>query len=65
MKHKAKFKNNNGFWSIICSKCGELVKEHFWFTEDEKKACKGELKIPAQYCDVCEEKMNLYGKDEY
>lgn len=64
MKHKAKFKYNSGNFAIICSKCGRIVKEGIYFTEDEWKACKGDLKIPSQYCDSCEEKMNLYGKDE-
>ena len=61
-KSKAKFKLNGGNPVLLCSKCSVIIKYSHHFTEEENKACKGEIKIPAQFCDKCEEKM-LY-KDE-
>lgn len=60
MKSKAKFKFNNGNGALICTKCGIIIKEGRYFTDDEWKAYKGELKLPAQFCDKCEEKMKIY-----
>lgn len=57
MKAKAKFKFNNGIGALLCSKCGRIIKEGTFFTEEELKAAKGEIKLPAQYCDDCEEKL--------
>ncbi len=56
-KVKAKFKFNSGMGALVCSKCGRIIKEGIYFTEDEWKAMKGEIKLPAQYCDICEEQI--------
>lgn len=55
-KKRAKFKFNNGVQALICSRCGAIIKEGTFFTEEEWKASKGEIKLIAQYCDKCEEK---------
>ena len=60
MKSKAKFKLNGGHPVLLCSKCSTIIKYAHHFTEDELKASKGELKLPAQFCDKCEEKMKIY-----
>lgn len=62
MKGKAKFKFNGGNPVLLCSKCSTIIKYWDWFTEDEKKASKGEIKLSPQFCDKCEEE-RLY-RDE-
>lgn len=57
MKKKIKFKFNGGNPVIVCSICNSIIKYAKDFTEDEKKALKGELKMKPQFCDRCEEKM--------
>jgi hypothetical protein len=56
-KAKAKFKFNSGMGALLCSRCSTIIKTGSYFTEDEWKAMKGEIKLPAQYCDACEEKL--------
>lgn len=56
MKGKAKFKLNGGNAVLLCSHCSTIIKYWNCFTEEEKRAAKGELKLPAQLCDRCEEK---------
>jgi primosomal protein N' len=63
MKKRAVFKFNNGYPVLLCSKCSVIIKYHKYFTEDEKLACKGELKLKPQYCDECSEKLNLFEPD--
>lgn len=58
MKGKIKFKLNGGNPVILCSHCSVIIKYSKYFTEDELLALKGELKLPPQYCDECEEKRN-------
>ncbi|MGV8961956.1 MAG: hypothetical protein ACOH2V_01065 [Candidatus Saccharimonadaceae bacterium] len=41
--------------ALICSRCSAIIKEGIYFTEEERKAAKGEIKLPPQYCDACEE----------
>ena len=53
MKAKFKLKGSKGF--LLCSKCSAPIKESKYFTEDEWKAAKGEIKLPGQLCDECEE----------
>lgn len=61
MKAHAKFKViKKELPVLICSKCSKTIKEWKYFTEDEKLASKGEIKLPAQYCDECEEKLGIY-----
>jgi len=60
MKGKAKFRFNGGYGALLCSHCSTIIKEGKFFTEEEWQACKGEIKIAPQYCDVCEEKMKKY-----
>ena len=57
MTHRARFKLNGGNPVMLCSKCSTIIKYWRFFTEEEKLACTGEIKIPAQYCDDCEEKL--------
>lgn len=56
MKGKAKFKFNGGQGALLCSKCSIIIKEGRFFTEDEWKAARGEIKMGPQFCDECEEK---------
>lgn len=60
MKKKAVFKNLNNLTVLTCSRCKEIIKYYVDFSEEEKLAAKGELKLPPQYCDRCEEEMELY-----
>lgn len=50
---KAIFKFNNGNDALLCSKCHTILKVGYEFTEKEKKAIKGEVKLKAQYCEKC------------
>ena len=50
---KAIFKFNNGNGALLCSKCRVILKVGYEFTEEERKAMKGEVKLKAQYCDKC------------
>jgi len=61
MKKRAVFKFNGGYPVMLCSKCSATIKYWVDFTEDEKLAFKGEIKLKPQYCDECEEE--LYFKD--
>ena len=56
-KGKAKFKLNGGNPVLLCSHCSCIIKYSKYFTEDEWKAYRGEIKISPQYCDECEEKI--------
>lgn len=58
MKGKAKFKTVKGVTMLLCSHCSQIIKEGKYFTDEEIKASKGELKLQPQYCDECEEKLN-------
>lgn len=60
MKGKAKFKLNSGHGALLCSKCSAIIKEGRYFTEEEWKAAKGEIKLAPQYCDECEAKLKGY-----
>lgn len=54
MKHmEAIFKFNGGLGALLCSKCRVIIKTGKDFTEDEKKAMKGEINLPPQYCKNC------------
>lgn len=55
-KGKAKFRFNSGLGALLCSHCSTIIKEGKYFTDEEWKACRGEIKIAPQYCDACEEK---------
>ena len=59
---KAIFKFNNGNGALLCSKCRTILKVGYEFTEEERKAMKGEVKLKAQYCDKCKEKKNIKNK---
>lgn len=50
---KAIFKFNSGLGALLCSKCRTIIKIGQEFTPDEVKAIKGEIVIPAQYCNKC------------
>lgn len=60
-KGKAKFKVNGGLGALLCSRCSAIIKDGHFFTEEEWKAAKGEIRLPPQYCDLCEEKIK-YGE---
>jgi len=60
MKHRAVFKLNGGNPVILCSKCSVIIKYWKFFTEEEKLASKGEIKIPPQYCDECAEELDKF-----
>lgn len=60
VKGKAKFKFNGGIGALICSKCGRIIKDGTQFTAEEWLACKGEVKLKPQFCDLCLEKMDKY-----
>lgn len=62
MKHKARFKFNGGNPVLLCSRCSIIIKYWKFFTDEEKLASKGEIKIPAQYCDECEEILKYNGE---
>lgn len=55
-KGKAKFKLNSGHGALCCSHCGRIIKDGTYFSEEEWRACKGEIKLKPQYCDICLEK---------
>lgn len=61
-KSKAKFKFNSGMSALLCSRCSRIIKVGCDFTEDEWKALRGEIKMAAQFCDICEE--TIIYKDE-
>lgn len=60
MKKKASFKIKNGLPVLLCSKCSAVIKHYKYFTEEEKLAFKGNLKLKPQYCDECAEKLNFF-----
>jgi len=49
----ANFKYNGGQGALLCSGCRVIIKTGKDFTDEEKKAIKGEIKIPPQYCENC------------
>jgi len=53
MKERLRVKWNSGMGAILCSKCSVIIKTWSEFTDDEKKAFKGELDLPGQYCNKC------------
>jgi hypothetical protein len=50
---KAIFKFNDGNLALLCSGCSVIIKTGTDFTSLEHSACKGEAKLPAQYCVNC------------
>ena len=50
---KALFKFNGGLGALLCSKCSVIIKTGREFTEEESRAIRGELTLPAQYCNKC------------
>ena len=50
---KAIFKLNNGNGALLCSNCRTIIKVGYQYTEQERKASKGKVKLEAQYCDKC------------
>ena len=53
---QAIFKFNSSLGALLCSKCRTIIKIGQEFTPDEVKAIKGEIVIPAQYCNKCKNK---------
>jgi hypothetical protein len=60
MKKRAVFKFNGGSPVLLCTKCSKIIKYGKYFTEEEIKASKGEIKLNPQYCDDCAEKLGLF-----
>lgn len=52
------FKYNGGQGALLCSKCRVIIKKGKDFTDEEKKAMKGKITLPPQYCKKCN-----YGAD--
>ena len=50
----ATLKFNNGNGAILCSECNVIVKDNN-FTEDEKKALIGEIKLEPYHCMDCDD----------
>lgn len=59
---KAVFKFNSGIGALLYSKCRTIIRDGSNFSEEDWKALRGEIKMPAQYCDKCEEKL-IYNDD--
>jgi NAD-dependent SIR2 family protein deacetylase len=57
MKGKAKFRIKGHVGELLCSRCSAVIKESKYFTDEELKAMKGEIKLKPQYCDECESKL--------
>lgn len=51
----AVFKFNSGEGALLCSHCFTIIKTGKDFTEEEYKAMRGEINLPRQYCDKCNE----------
>jgi hypothetical protein len=53
---KADFKYNGGAGALLCAKCRVIIKTGKNYTDEEKLASKGKIKMPPQYCDKCKTK---------
>ncbi len=60
MKNKIKrasknsiFKYNSGQGAILCNLCSCIIKTGKDFTEEEKKASRGETKLGQSFCEDC------------
>lgn len=51
-----KVKYNSGMGAILCSGCNIILKVGSDFTPYEWKAFRGEITLPAQYCNKCKHK---------
>ncbi len=51
------FKFNSGNLAILCSNCRTIIKTGIDFTEDEKKAMKGEITLEEQFCNKCKKEL--------
>ena len=56
-EERAIFKYNGGNGALLCSKCRVIIKTGVDFTEEEKKAIKGEIELPPQFCEKCKNKI--------
>ena len=56
MQDSAVFKFNGGNGALLCSGCSKIIKTGYQFTEEEKKAMRGDLKLKPRYCDECKGK---------
>jgi hypothetical protein len=50
---KAIVKFNNSRLALLCSKCRVIIKEGKDFSYQEKQFVKGDMYLPPQYCDKC------------
>ena len=55
--NKATFKFNGGLGALLCSKCSVIIKTGKDFTDEERLAMQGKLKLSAQYCEKCKKEM--------
>jgi len=54
-KDKAIFKFNGGLGALLCSGCSVIIRTGSSFTDDERKAMRGEIDLEPCYCDKCKE----------
>ena len=47
---KAIIKYNGGNLALLCSTCRIILKIGYQFTEEERKAARGEITLPPQTC---------------
>ena len=52
-RKQAIFKFNSQLGALLCSKCNIIIKIGADFTEEERKASKGEVHLGPQYCVKC------------
>lgn len=52
-RKQAIFKFNSQLGALLCSKCNIIIKIGADFTEEERKASKGEVHLGPQYCIKC------------
>lgn len=52
---RAIFKFNGGLGAILCSACRKIIKNGVDFSQEEKKAMRGEYELDQQFCEVCKQ----------
>jgi len=65
MKSIAIIKFNGGKLALLCSKCSVIIKIGRNFTEKEIKFSRGEILIPALYCDNCKKNLVMNLKEVF
>jgi hypothetical protein len=52
----ATIKFNGGLGALLCSECRVTIRDGRTFTEDDWKHMRGEIRLPKQYCQECQQK---------